>query len=71
VAKYEKLGWMVLAHARGHNDKIACYKKSLQRLKRELEAKIEEVECHDKKTDLKLMHHNICILIDHVNKDFH
>lgn len=70
VSKFEKMGWMILAHERGHHDKIACYKKSLQRLKLELEAKIEEIENHDKKTDLKLMHHNICVLIDHVNKDF-
>jgi hypothetical protein len=64
------MGWMILAHERGHHDKIACYKKSLHRLKMELEAKIEEIENHDKKTDLKLMHHNTCVLIDHANKDF-
>lgn len=70
ISKFEKLGWMVLAQERGHHDKIACYKKSIQRLKTELEAKMETIENHDKKTDLKLMHHNICVLMDHANKDF-
>lgn len=28
AAKFEKLGWMVLAHERGHHDKITCYKVS-------------------------------------------
>jgi hypothetical protein len=70
ISKFEKLGWMVLAQERGHHDKIACYKKSIQRLKKELEAKMETIENHDKKTDLKLMHHNICVLMEHANKDF-
>jgi hypothetical protein len=37
----------------------------------ELEEKIEQVENHDKKTDLKIMHHNVCLLMEHANKDFH
>ena len=70
VAMFEKLGWMILAKNKKYNDKIAAYKNSIRRLKHELEQKIEQVEEHDRKTDLKIMHHNVCLLMDHVNKDF-
>lgn len=69
-AKFEKLGWMILAKHMGYNDKIASYKRSLMRLKHHIELKLEEVDEHDRKTDLKIMHHNVCVLIDHVMKDF-
>lgn len=69
-AKFEKLGWMILAKHMGYNDKIASYKRSLLRLKHHIEMKLEQVDEHDRKTDLKIMHHNVCVLIDHVMKDF-
>jgi hypothetical protein len=70
VATFEKLGWMILAKHKKYNDKIAAYKNGIRRLKSELEKKIESVELHDKKVDLKIMHHNVCLLMEHVNKDF-
>jgi len=70
VAMFEKLGWMILAKHKKYNDKITAYKNGLKRLKYELEQKIDSVEHHDKKVDLKIMHHNVCLLIEHANKDF-
>ena len=70
ASMFEKLGWMILAEHRGYKDKIATYKKSLLRLKNDIEEKIDQVDDHDKKTDLKIMHYNLEVLIKHVNKDF-
>lgn len=67
---FEKLGWMILAKHRKYTDKIAAYKNGIKRLKYELEQKIDQVENQDNKTDLKIMHHNVCLLMEHANKDF-
>jgi hypothetical protein len=69
-SKFEKLGWMILAKARGHTDKIICYKTSLMRLKEALEHKMTHIHEADRREDLEIMCHNVNILIDHVNKDF-
>lgn len=66
----EHLGWMVLAKNYGMMDKIAVYKTSLQRFKCALENKIKHTRDFDKKEDLRIMHHNITILIEHAHKDF-
>jgi len=70
-AMFEKLGWMIIAKHKKYNSKITAYKNAIKLLKMELEEKIEQVENHDKKTDLKIMHYNVCLLMEHVNKDFH
>jgi hypothetical protein len=67
---FEKLGWMVLAKARGHKDKIISYMKSLYRLRKALRQKIENVSQVDRKNDLEIMHHNLDILIAHAQRDF-
>ena len=67
---FEKLGWIILAEHRGYTDKTTHYKKSLQHLKSEIESKIEQMVDQDTKTDLKIMHHNLDVLIEHANKDF-
>lgn len=69
-SEFEKLGWMVLADNRGFDDKIESYKMNLHRLRESLEMKIKDVKDYDKKHDLELMHHNVKILIKHVEKDF-
>ncbi len=69
-AEFEKLGWMILADNRGLGEKIESYKMSLHRLLESLEMKIKDIKDIDKKHDLELMHHNVKILIKHVEKDF-
>lgn len=67
---FETLGWMVLAHAHGHHDKVNTYKHSLQRLKQAIEMKIEQIHEVDRIDDLKILHANLLILIQHVHGDF-
>jgi len=68
--EFEKLGWMILAHNKGMNEKVQCYQMSLKTLLESIELKIKDVKDSDKKHDLELMHHNLKILINHVQKDF-
>ena len=68
--EFEKLGWMILAHDKGLDDKIKSYKITLHHLHHSLELKMNEIKDADKKHDLKLMHHNVELLIQHVAKDF-
>jgi hypothetical protein len=70
-AKFEKLGWMILAKKRGMDDKIAEYKNSLDRLHKALTHKLEYHTCEpDRKDDLMIMRDNIEVLKEHVDKDF-
>lgn len=66
---FEHLGWMVLAKNHGMTDKTSTYLNSLKRLKIALEQKLKSTRDHDKKEDIKIMHHNTCILIEHAEKD--
>jgi len=69
--KFEKLGWMILAKHKGHNDKIVCYKTSLKRLEEAITHKIEKhIHDKDKKEDLHIMLHNVKVLQKHVDMDF-
>ena len=70
VKEFETLGWMILAHDKKLNEKIEVYKMSLRLLQQSLDKKLKEMKDVDKKNDLKLMKHNVELLIKHVNKDF-
>lgn len=69
-AMFEKLGWMVLAKEHGMMDKVISYKASVERLKKSIEHKIKHVKETDRKTDLKIMWDNVCVLEKHVYEDF-
>ena len=69
-AEFGKLGWMILAKHRGFSEKITAYKMALQHLKDALECKLKSLRDTDKKADIKIMWDNLCLLIEHVDKDF-
>lgn len=54
-AKFEKLGWMVLAKEHGCDIKIKSYLQSISHLKECLKDKIESVHDLDRKDDFKIM----------------
>jgi len=68
---FEQLGWMILAKNYGYNDKVQTYKQSILRLKKALEMKLADLEDPDKKKDIKIMWDQVCILHNHVKRDFH
>ena len=67
--EFEKLGWMILAYEYGENDKLHCYKQSLEHLKDHIERRMKKCVDRECKTDLSIMHENVSVLIRHVNKD--
>jgi hypothetical protein len=66
---FTHLGWMILAKDRGMIDQTSTYLNSMKRLKNALQHKIKSMREHDKKEDLKIMLHNLCILCKHAEKD--
>lgn len=66
---YEKLGWMILAKNYGMIDKVVAYKNSLERLRCAIEKKMKKTRDQDKKADLKIMHTDLMVLIEHAMKD--
>lgn len=66
---FEELGWMILAKNRGMIDKTNVYKAGIARLKHALEQKIKSTREKDRKDDLHILHHNVCILMEHAEKD--
>jgi len=67
-AKFEKLGWMILAHAYGHEDKVFAYKNSLKRLSVAIKNRMKIVVDEDRKVDLIVLLKNVKILRSHVDK---
>lgn len=67
---FEKLGWMILAKHHGYRYKISSYKEGLKHLKKTIENKMATVKEIDRLEDLRILHHRLCVLIDHVHKDF-
>jgi hypothetical protein len=60
------LGYIILAKKHGYMDKVIAYKNSCERLKNCIEVKLKITKDGDKKSDLKIMHENICVLLEHV-----
>ena len=67
---FEKLGWMVLADAKGYNFKVSTYKKSIDHLIKTIEHLMKEYEGHNRLHDLKVLLMNTKVLQAHVKKDF-
>jgi hypothetical protein len=70
VAEFEKLGWMVLAKAKGYKEKISAYKKAIDHLLKTIEHIKEEYESANKKHDLNVVHMNTEVLKEFVAKNF-
>lgn len=65
---FEKLGWIVLASGEDkESHRVEEYVHCLEKLYTELTLKINEVECKDTKTDLRLMQKKLMILIKFVH----
>ena len=69
-AKYEKLGWMVLANAKGYTFKINPYKMSIKHLLMTIEHLMKEYHDEDKIHDLKVLHMDTKLLMETANKLF-
>ena len=67
---FEKLGFMILAYNKGHDDLINNYINNLYLLKDSLMEALVEINDPDRKRDLKIMLDNLKILIEHVTEDF-
>jgi hypothetical protein len=68
-AKFEKLGWMVLAKAKGDYSKVATYKKGLKHLLTSIEHVMNEYVDIDKQHDLQVLHSNIQALYKFVMRN--
>lgn len=65
---FKKLGWMILAIERGDYEKLAYYERMLKQLSDSLREKRNETTNEDQRSDLKIMHDNVRILRNHVEK---
>jgi len=54
-AMFEKLGWMLLAKAKGMNEKVRAYKTGVSDLVKSLEHVMKEYEDQNRKHDLNVM----------------
>jgi len=69
-AMFEKLGWMVLAQAKGYDDKVVQYKKSIDHLIESIKHVMKEYEDKNRKHDLNVLLMNAEVLREHAAKDF-
>ena len=67
-AKVQKLGWMVIAKAKGYDDKIEEYKRGISRLLKSIEHVMSEYEDRNRIHDLKVIHMNTLVLQEFVMK---
>jgi hypothetical protein len=67
---FERLGWMILAKAKGFNDKIVSYKNSIKRLLKTIDHVSAEYESANRKHDLGVLRMNLMALWEHVQRDF-
>lgn len=65
---FEKLGWMVLAKAKGYKEKIVQYKHGLKHLLETIDHVSAEYKDHNRKHDLNVLRMNVVELHDFVMK---
>lgn len=68
IHMFEKLGWMVLAKAKGYKEKVALYKHGLKHLLETIDHVSAEYKDHNRKHDLNVLRMNIVELHDFVMK---
>jgi hypothetical protein len=68
-AKFERLGWMVLAKAKGNYGKVAQYKKEIKNLLTSIQHVMNEYVDIDKQHDLHVLHMNTQALLNFVMKN--
>ena len=66
--QFEKLGWMVLAKAKGCDFKITNYRRTIDHLLKSIEQVKAEYTCPDRKHDLNVLHMNVKCLQRFVGK---
>ena len=66
--EYEKLGWMVLAKAKGHGYKIPTYKKAIDQLLKSIQHVMTQYQDPDRIHDLKVLEVETRILKEYVAK---
>ena len=69
-AMFEKLGWMVLAKAKGLDYKIQAYKKTVDHLIQSIEHLMAEYRDADHIHDLNVLHMNAMCLQGFIAKSF-
>ena len=69
-AKFEKLGWMLLAKRNGYADKVMTYINSVKRLHAAIDQKAKHMRDKDKRDDLYIMKADVETLLEHIKKDF-
>lgn len=55
----EKFGWILIARKQNNNDKLACYRSSLDSLNRHLSLGLKMYQDPDRRTDLEIMLANV------------
>jgi hypothetical protein len=66
-AMFEKLGWMVLAKAKGQDSKVAEYKHGINLLFESTKHVMSEYDDHNRIHDLNVLHMHTLVLRDFVN----
>ena len=64
--KYEKLGWMILAVHKGHDEKVQCYIKGVERLCTSIKAKISTMTDDYHKQELTIVYKKAMFLKAHI-----
>lgn len=67
---FEKVGYMVLAKAKGRTQKIISFKASIDYFLKSVDHVMSEYENHNKKHDLNVLKMNMLELKEFVKKNF-